>query len=42
MINLNGSNYIIWKGKMEDFLHVKGYHTPVFESKKPVDKTDED
>jgi len=42
MINLNGSNYAIWKGKMEDLLYVKGYHIPVFGTDKPADKTDEE
>ena len=42
MINLNGSNYAVWKSKMEDVLYVKGYHLPVFASEKPVDKTDEE
>jgi hypothetical protein len=26
MIYLNGSNYQLWKTKMEDFLYVKSYH----------------
>jgi len=27
---LNGSNYSIWKAKMEDFLYVKIFYKPVF------------
>ena len=26
MITLNGSNYHVWKGKMEDLLYVKDYY----------------
>lgn len=40
MVNLTGSNYHIWKGKMEDLLYVKGYHLPVFATEKPEDKMD--
>ena len=40
MVNLNGSNYQIWKGKMEDLLYVKDYYMPVFNTDKPEDKTD--
>ena len=40
MVNLNGSNYHIWKGKMEDLLYVKDYYLPVFSTDKPEDKTD--
>ena len=40
MITLNGSNYHVWKGKMEDLLYVKDYYLPVFASKKPENKTD--
>lgn len=40
MINLNGSNYHVWKGKMEDLLYVKDYYMPVFETEKPENKTD--
>ena len=32
MITLNGSNYHVWKGKMEDLLYVKDYYLPVFAS----------
>ncbi|GJY92129.1 hypothetical protein Tco_0507911 [Tanacetum coccineum] len=28
MVNLNGSNYHVWKGKMEDLLYVKDYYLP--------------
>ena len=40
MITLNGSNYHVWKGKMEDLLYVKDYYLPVFASEKPENKTD--
>ena len=40
MVNLNGSNYHVWKGKMEDLLYVKDYYLPVFSSEKPANKTD--
>ena len=40
MMSLNGSNYNVWKGKMEDLLYVKGFHLPVFSSDKPEDKSD--
>ena len=40
MICLNGTNYHIWKGKMEDLLHVKDYYLPVFAEKKPANKYD--
>ena len=41
MITLNGSNYHVWKGKMEDLLYVKDYYLPVFASEKPSDITNE-
>ena len=37
MITLNGSNYHVWKGKMEDLLYVKDYYLPVFASKNKTD-----
>ena len=40
MITLNGSNYHVWKGKMEDLLYVKDYYLPVFASERPENKTD--
>ena len=40
MITLNGSNYHVWKGKMEELLYVKDYYLPVFASEKPENKTD--
>ena len=40
MITLNGSNYHVWKGKMEDLLYVKDYYLSVFASEKPENKTD--
>ncbi|WJX48823.1 hypothetical protein P8452_35337 [Trifolium repens] len=42
MISLNGSNYNVWKGKMEDLLYVKGFHLPVFSNEKPEGKSDEE
>ena len=39
MITLNGSNYHVWKRKMEDLLYVKDYYLPVFASEKPKNKT---
>ena len=42
MVNLNGSNYQIWRGKMEDLLYVKGFHLPVFSTEKPEGKSDEE
>ena len=30
MVTLNGVNYAIWKGKMEDLLYVKNFYKPVF------------
>ena len=40
MITLNGSNYHVWKGKMEDLLYVKDYYLLVFASEKIENKTD--
>ena len=40
MISLNGSNYHVWKGKMEDLLYVKDFYLPVFSTDKPENKTD--
>ena len=42
MVTLNGSNYALWKSKMEDLFYVKKYHEPVFVAAKPKDKTDEE
>ncbi|KAL6534427.1 hypothetical protein OROHE_013352 [Orobanche hederae] len=42
MVNLNGSNYHVWKGKMEDLLYVKDYYLPVFGKEKPEGKSDPD
>lgn len=42
MISLNGSNYNVWKRKMEDLLYVKGFHVPVFSTEKPERKSDEE
>ncbi|TXG49453.1 hypothetical protein EZV62_025328 [Acer yangbiense] len=38
MINLNSSNYHVWKGKMENLLYVKDYYLPVFAELKPEDE----
>ena len=40
MITLNGSNYHVRKGKMEDLLYVKNYYLPVFASKNLENKID--
>jgi len=40
MVTLNGSNYHIWKGKMEDLLYVKDFYLPVFAYEKLENKTD--
>ena len=40
MITLNGSNYHVWKGKMEELLYVKDYYLQVFASEKLENKTD--
>ncbi|CAH1420004.1 unnamed protein product [Lactuca virosa] len=40
IVNLNGSNYQVWRGKMEDLLYVNDYYMPVFNTEKPEDKTD--
>lgn len=41
MVSLNRTNYNVWKGKMEDLLYVKGFHSD-FSSKKPDGKSDEE
>ena len=40
MVTLNGSNYQVWKRKMEDILYVNDLHLPVFSDEKPDNKTD--
>ncbi|GAB2302689.1 hypothetical protein Dimus_039387 [Dionaea muscipula] len=40
MVTLNGSNYHVWQGKMEDLLYVKQLHLPVFAKEKPDGKSD--
>ncbi|RDY05695.1 hypothetical protein CR513_10441, partial [Mucuna pruriens] len=35
MVNLNGTNYHLWKGKMKDLLFVKKMHLSVFATQKP-------
>ena len=42
MVTLNGVNYAIWKGKMEDLLYVKNFYQPVFTTVKPDNKTTEE
>jgi len=42
MITLNGSNYNIWKAKMEDLLYVKNFYKPVFGDEKPSNISDEE
>ena len=39
MVTLNGVNYVIWKGKMEDILSVKNFYKPVFTTVKSYNKT---
>ena len=41
MVILNGSNYGLWKDKMEDLLSMKGYHHHMFVGRKPADKDEE-
>ena len=40
MVNLNGSNYHVWKGNMEDLLYVKEYYLHVFTTEKSANKTE--
>ncbi|GJX85872.1 hypothetical protein Tco_0336646 [Tanacetum coccineum] len=40
MVNLNVSNYPVWKGKKEVFFYVKDSYLPVFSTEKPENKTD--
>ena len=42
MVTLNGVNYAIWKGEMEDLLYVKNFYKPVFTIVKPDNMTDEE
>lgn len=42
MVSLNGRNYHVWKGKMEDLLYVKRWHLPVFGENKPDNMSDAD
>ena len=42
MVTLNGVNYAIWKGKMEDLLYVKNFYKPVFTTLNPDNKIDEE
>ena len=41
-ILLSGSNYHIWRGKMEDLLYLKDFHLPVFSKEKLENKTEEE
>lgn len=41
MVTLNGTNYSLWKERMEDLLYVKNFYQPVFLKDKPAGKTDE-
>lgn len=41
-INLNGTNYSLWKNIMKDLLFVKAMHLPVFATQKPESKSDEE
>ncbi|KAJ9547628.1 hypothetical protein OSB04_020171 [Centaurea solstitialis] len=38
IISLNGSNYHVWKGTMEDLFYVKDFYLPVFSTDKPEGK----
>ncbi|KAG6387429.1 hypothetical protein SASPL_152616 [Salvia splendens] len=42
MIMLNGTNYQLWRNKMKDLLFMKALHLPVFATKKPESKSDEE
>lgn len=42
MVNLNGSNCALWKGKMEDLLYIKYYYLLVFAIEKLDHKIDEE
>lgn len=42
IVCLNGTNYHLWKDKMKDLLFVKNLHLPVFATKKPDSKSDEE
>ena len=42
MVTLNGVNYAIWKGKMEDLLYVKNIYKLVFTTVKSDTKIDEE
>ncbi|RDX97304.1 hypothetical protein CR513_19938, partial [Mucuna pruriens] len=42
MMNLNGANYHLWKGKMKDLLFVKKMHLPIFAAQKPKSMSDEE
>ncbi|MCF8701943.1 hypothetical protein L3054_11210 [Corynebacterium sp. MC-10] len=42
MINLDGTNFHIWKGKMEDLLVVKNMDLPIFATEKPETKSEEE
>ena len=43
MVTLNGSNYQVWKRKMEDILYVNDFlHLSIFFDEKPDDKTDKE
>ena len=42
MVSLNGSNFHIWKGKMENLCFAKQFHLPLFASEKPNNKSDKD
>ena len=42
MISLNGTNFQVWKEKMEDLLYIKEYYKLVFQTVKPDEKSDDD
>jgi len=42
IVTLNGSNYNVWKAKMEDLLYVKFFHKLVLGDEKPSNISDEE
>lgn len=42
MINLNGTNYNLWRNRMKDLILMRNMHLLVFTIVKPDDKTDEE
>ena len=42
MVTLNGVNYAIWKGKIEDLIYVNNFYEPVFTTVKSDNKAYEE